>query len=230
MIRAEGLEHWYQTPAGDRVQALGPLSLEIGQADMTAISGPSGSGKSTLLALLGCMIRPVAGRIWVGEREIVGLPEHFRTEFRRRHFGFVFQHLQLIGPMSALENVMLPAMPLGDPARELRQRALGLLERLGLQERHARQPVELLSGGEAQRVAIARALINRPAMLICDEPTAHLDRDNAVRFLEQLAQLRREGVGILLASHDDRVLEQSVLDAHLRLRDGLPISSEGPSC
>ncbi len=199
--------------------ALDGVSLSLGEARVTVLKGPSGSGKTTLLTLVGCMSRPTAGRIRLDGREISGLPERFLTAVRRSTFGFVFQQLNLVRGIDVLENVMLPAYPLGVPRARLRERALGLLSLLDLEGRAAAR-VEWLSGGEAQRVAIARALVNDPPVIIADEPTAHLDTKLSLEFMEIVARLKGEGRRFVIASHDPLVFESPAADRVVAMRDG----------
>jgi putative ABC transport system ATP-binding protein len=148
--------------------ALNGIDLRISANQVTVLVGPSGCGKTTLLTIIGCMARPSAGRVRLGDREITSLPERFLTEIRRSTFGFIFQQPNLIKGLSALENVMLPAYPLGGRRALLKDKAIRSLDALGLAEK-ALSKVEWLSGGEAQRVAIVRALINDPSVVIADE-------------------------------------------------------------
>jgi putative ABC transport system ATP-binding protein len=165
------------------------------------------------------MARPTAGRIRLDGREISGLPERFLTAVRRSTFGFIFQQLNLVRGIDVLENVMLPAYPLGVPRAKLRERALGLLALLNLESRAAAR-VEWLSGGEAQRVAIARALVNDPPVIIADEPTAHLDTKLSREFMEIVGRLKGEGRRFIVASHDPLVFESPVVDRVVAMRDG----------
>jgi putative ABC transport system ATP-binding protein len=199
--------------------ALNGISLKIEANKVTALCGPSGSGKTTLLTIVGCLARPTSGRVRLKERDISGLPERFLTGIRRSAFGFVFQQFNLIKGLSALDNVMLPAYPLGGDWRALRQRAESLLDSLGLGHRRAAR-VEWLSGGEQQRVAIARALVNDPEVLIADEPTANLDSALSREFLAILETLAEQGRTVLLTSHDALVVESSVIDRIVTMRDG----------
>lgn len=203
----------------DEVAAIDGVSARIGARAVTVLTGPSGSGKTTLLALIGCMARPTSGRIVVGDREVTGLPERFLTDVRRRTFGFVFQQFHLLRGISTLENVMLPGYPIGEPRAALLRRALSLLDRFGLAAR-ADAPAERLSGGEAQRAAIARALVNDPAVIIADEPTAHLDTQRSLDFMEIVADLRASGKTMIIATHDPAVFESRVVDRVLQMRDG----------
>lgn len=203
----------------DELTAVAGVTLGIDAGAVTVLRGPSGSGKTSLLALVGGMARPTSGRIFLGDRELTSLPERFLTEVRRRTFGFIFQQFHLVRGLSALENVMLPATPLGIPRAELAARATALLERLAIGHR-ARARADWLSGGEAQRVAIARALINEPTVIVADEPTAHLDSKLSQEFLEILADLKRDGKTVVVASHDPLVFDAGVVDRTVSMRDG----------
>jgi putative ABC transport system ATP-binding protein len=199
--------------------AIHDLSLEIDAHKVTVLTGPSGSGKTTLLSILGCMARPTAGRIRLQDREITSLPERFLTQIRRTTFGFIFQQFNLLKGISVLENVMLPAYPLGEPLAGLKKRAQNLLELLNLAPKAAAK-VEWLSGGEAQRTAIARALVNDPPVIIADEPTAHLDSKLSMELMDILYDFKCQGKTILIASHDPIVHESAIVDRVVRMRDG----------
>ena len=199
--------------------ALNGINTRIESGRTTLFTGPSGSGKTTLLALMGCMLHPTTGRIFIDDQEVTSLTQRFASGMRRRMFGFVFQDFNLMGGMTALENVMLPAYPTGASHRTISRRAAGLLDRLGMKGKAAAR-VETLSGGEKQRVAMARALINDPAVIIADEPTAHLDGATAARFLELVNGLRQDGRTVLIASHDPLVRASGLPDRVVSLRNG----------
>jgi putative ABC transport system ATP-binding protein len=199
--------------------AIHDLTLTIAAQQVTVLKGPSGSGKTTLLSLLGCMARPTAGRIMLTGREITSLPERFLTQIRRQTFGFIFQQYNLLKGISVIENVMLPAYPLGESFSILKQQAGKLLELFNLAPKAAAK-VEWLSGGEAQRVAIARALVNQPAVIIADEPTAHLDTRLSREFMDIMGNFKAQGKTILIASHDPIVHESEVVDRVVKMRDG----------
>jgi len=200
-------------------RALREVSLRLERGGITVFKGPSGSGKTTLLTLVGCLARPTAGRIMLDGRLLSNLPERFLTEVRRHTFGFVFQQFNLIRGLTVLDNVMLPAYPLGKPYRELRDGARVLLDRFGLGAK-ADSRVEWLSGGEAQRTALARALINDPAVLIADEPTANLDSALSREVLALLGELAMQGRTVLISSHDPLVFEAVQVDRIIELHDG----------
>jgi len=200
------------------------VTLTIDSDRATALKGPSGSGKTTLLSILGCMARPTSGRITLNDRELTSLPERFLTEIRRETFGIIFQQFNLIKGITALENVMIPAYPKGEKHAALKKRAMDLLDVLNLAGK-AYSKVEWLSGGEAQRTAIARALINNPAIIIADEPTAHLDTALSREFMEIMRRLKEEGKTIIIASHDPIAYDSDVIDRIVEMRDGMIVSS-----
>ncbi|MCG8487025.1 MAG: ABC transporter ATP-binding protein [Candidatus Thiodiazotropha sp.] len=190
---------------------------------ISCLKGASGSGKTTLMSMIGCLSRPTRGRIRLQERTISSLPERFLTEVRRHTFGFIFQRFNLIPGLSVVENIMLPAYPLGLKASTLRKRADGLLEQFLLADK-ANNPVEWLSGGEAQRVAICRALINDPQVLIADEPTANLDSRLSREFMVLLDELSKAGKTVLISSHDPVVFDSPVVNRVVELEDGVVIA------
>jgi putative ABC transport system ATP-binding protein len=224
MINLRDIRKVFNAGQPNEFLAVEDVTLTIDFHKATALKGPSGSGKTTLLSILGCMARPTSGRITLEDREITSLPERFLTDIRRRTFGFMFQQFNLIKGITALENVMLPAYPVGENHSALKQRAMGLLAMFSLSQK-ASAYVEFLSGGEAQRVAIARALINDPAIIIADEPTAHLDTKLSREFMEIMRWLKDEGKTILFASHDPLVYDSDVIDRIVVMRDGKVVSS-----
>jgi putative ABC transport system ATP-binding protein len=219
MIELRDVTKVFNAGQPNEFAAVRGVTLALNGSRATALTGPSGSGKTTLLSLIACMARPTAGHITLDGEVVSSLPERFLTEIRRRTFGFIFQQCNLIRGLSARENVMLPAYPTGASLRQIRAEADRLLERLGLASK-ADARVEWLSGGEAQRVAIARALINNPAVIVADEPTAHLDTALSLDFLEILRGLCGEGRTLLVASHDPLVYESDLIQRVVRLRDG----------
>ena len=219
MIHLSDIRKAYNQGRDNEYWALGGIDLHIERGRATAFSGPSGSGKTTLLTIVGCLARPTSGRVRLNDRDISGLPERFLTDIRRRTFGFVFQQFNLIKGLSARENVMLPAYPLGGDWHALSARADELLETLKLGHRR-RARVEWLSGGEQQRVAIARALINDPEVVIADEPTANLDTALSREVLAILEGLKARGKTLLMTSHDPLVIESAMVDRVISLRDG----------
>lgn len=201
------------------VHALRGVSLEIEAGEVVAIVGPSGSGKSTLLGLLGGLDTPTAGRVEVDGVDITNMGENQLADIRSAKIGFVFQTFNLIPTLTALENVALPAQfARGRNKVRPTRRARELLTALGLGDRLKHRPAEL-SGGEQQRVAIARAMVNRPALILVDEPTGNLDSASGERVLEALEQARSEtGTTLVLVTHDPSVASHA--GRTLRLQDG----------
>lgn len=219
MIELNSVKKSFNTGKPNEFVAIQGISMRLEAKKATVFKGPSGSGKTTLLSLIGCMTRPTTGRIWLMGREITSLPERFLTDLRRRTFGFIFQQLNLIKGITALENAMLPAYPAGERHDLIKERAMKLFARFDLTSK-AHAKMQWLSGGEAQRVAMARALINDPEVIIADEPTAHLDTHLSQEFMEMLGDFKQEGKTLLLASHDPLVCESFVVDRVVNLRDG----------
>ncbi len=219
MIQLIGIAKIFNSGKPSQFIALERIDLQIHGKGVTLFKGPSGSGKTTILSVIGCMVRPTSGRVLLEGREITGLSERFLSQIRRESFGFVFQHFNLINGVTLLENVMLPAYPTTKGQRQVRERALFLFEALEIGSR-AYAPVQHLSGGDQQRAAIARALINDPAFIIADEPTAHLNTGLARQFLDIVAMLKNQGKTVLMASHDPILIDSSVVDRVIELRDG----------
>lgn len=219
MIELDNIRKAFNQGRDNEFCALNGIDLSIPAQCVTAFRGPSGSGKTTLLSIIGCLSRPSSGRVRLKGRDISGLPERFLTDIRRQTFGFIFQQFNLIKGLSAIENVMLPAYPLGADWKVLRARAERLLDELHLAHRR-NASVEWLSGGEQQRVAIARALINEPEIVIADEPTANLDTALSLGFMAILEHLAESGKTVLLTSHDLLVVESSIMDRVIDMRDG----------
>jgi putative ABC transport system ATP-binding protein len=219
MIELKDIRKVFNSGKPNEFAAVQGISLSIEAGKATVLKGPSGSGKTTLLSLIGCMARPTSGRIMLLEREITSLPERFLTEIRRKTFGFIFQQFNLIKGITALENAMLPAYPLGEKFSSIKKRGLHLFELFNVAPK-AYSKAEWLSGGEAQRVTIVRALMNNPSVIIADEPTAHLDTKLSLEFMDILGKLKQDGKTLLLASHDPLVYESGVVDRVVNVRDG----------
>lgn len=224
MIEFKDVKKVFNAGRPNEVIALAEVTLCIDQ-QATVFKGPSGSGKTTLLSLIGCMARPTAGRIFLLNQEVTSLPERFLTLIRRQTFGFIFQQYNLLKGISVIENVMLPAYPNGESHAALKKRAMDLLGLFKLSDK-ADAKVQWLSGGEAQRVAIARALINTPAIIIADEPTAHLDTKLSKEFMAIMLDFKSSGKTILMASHDPLVHESSMVDRVVDMRDGKIIDAK----
>jgi ABC-type lipoprotein export system ATPase subunit len=211
------------------VPVLKGVSLNIAAGELVALMGASGSGKSTLMNILGCLDHPTAGEYWLDGREISGASSNDRARLRNLLIGFVFQNFNLLARTSALENVLMPltysAQPLTED--EMRQRATDLLVKVGLGSRLDHQPSQL-SGGQQQRVAIARSLINRPRLLLADEPTGNLDSRTSEEILQMFSDLNQsEGLTVILVTHDPGVARHAKRVIHIR--DGLIENGAGSS-
>ncbi|KAB1187536.1 MULTISPECIES: ABC transporter ATP-binding protein [Haloferax] len=202
------------------VRALDGVSLSISTGEFVAIAGPSGSGKSTLLHLLAALDTPDSGDISVAGTDVTSLSSRGRTTLRRDTIGIVFQHFHLLPSLSARGNVALPLIERGVPKRARRERAVELLEQVGLGDRATHKPGEL-SGGEQQRVAIARALVSDPDVLVADEPTGELDTETGHRVLDYIEQTADERA-VVVATHDQHVIDRA--DRVVRLRDGVVVN------
>ena len=207
-----------------KVEALRGISMKIKRGEMVAIQGPSGCGKTTLLNIIGSLDNPTSGRILLEGREISNASEKELTEIRRKSVGFVFQFYNLLPVLTALENVELPMLIAGVPKKERHERALDLLEKVGLLDRKDHKPDEL-SGGERQRVAIARAMANNPLILLADEPTGDLDTETGLSILKLLKEVNEtEKQTLILVTHDGNIANQSERIFHIK--DGIIDSVE----
>ena len=216
MIQVRNLTKTIET-GGRPVNILKGIDLDVARGEFLAIVGPSGSGKSTLLGLVAGLDTPTSGSIELDGQEIAGMDEDALATLRGRMIGFVFQSYQLIGTLTAEENVMLPAELAGNGAGA-RKRASELLERVGLLDRRGHYPVQL-SGGEQQRVALARAFMVRPPILLADEPTGNLDSENGRMVLDALLDInRREGATLVLVTHDAELTRHAART--VAMRDG----------
>jgi ABC-type lipoprotein export system ATPase subunit len=205
LLRVKNLSKTYSIPDG-KLQVLHDVDLQVQRGEFIAITGPSGSGKTTLLSLLGALDSPDSGEIWLEDRAVNLLQGTAAADFRRDQVGFVFQLFYLLPNLTALENVMAPLLPYRRKLSfDLKKRAQQLLERVGLADRQGYPPARL-SGGEQQRVAIARALINRPKIVLADEPTGNLDPKTGTEVLEVLRELQRTGnQTLIMVTHDPQL-------------------------
>jgi putative ABC transport system ATP-binding protein len=218
-IRAQSVKKVYNLGKPDEMTALHDVSVQIDRGRMTVLKGPSGSGKTSLLSAIGCMSRPTEGRILIDGKDVVKLPERFLADMRRKKFGFIFQQFHLIRNLSVHDNILLPLYPTDMMPAEMKKRALAIMNKFSIAGKENLK-VKNLSGGEQQRVAIARALINDPAVIIADEPTAHLDKKLAAEFMEILGALCDEGRTVIIATHDPFVYEHSLVGKVIAMRDG----------
>jgi putative ABC transport system ATP-binding protein len=224
VIQALNLQRAYPM-GGEAVLALRGIDLLIRRNEYVAIMGPSGSGKSTLMNLLGCLDTPTDGEYWLNGQEVSRMSDEALARVRNREIGFVFQTFNLLPRATALHNVELPLIYAGVPAPERTRRARQALERVGLAQRASHRPSEL-SGGQRQRVAIARALVNRPSLLLADEPTGNLDSTTSDEIMKVFADLQTQGQTIVVVTHEPSIA--ACAQRLVVLRDGRVDSDSVP--
>jgi ABC-type lipoprotein export system ATPase subunit len=216
VLRASGLRKDYGSGAA-LVRAVDDVSLDVARGETVAVIGPSGCGKSTLLHLLGGLERFTGGEVWLAGQSVGGLSERALARLRRDAVGFVFQAFHLMDELTAIENVELPALLAGQPARVARRKAAELLDRVGLADRASFLP-SALSGGQRQRVAVARALVSDPQLVLADEPTGNLDSEATIEVLRLFDNLHAAGQTLVIVTHDARVA--ATADRLITMRDG----------
>ena len=206
MIAAlEGVSKQYKV--GDQtITALEKTDLKVNQGELMLIIGPSGSGKTTLLSLLGCVIYPTTGKLWVDNQLINDLNESQLAKLRLNNIGFVFQNFNLLAPLTSEQNVLMPLQLMGVPPKEANERVAQALAMVDMTNRAKNLPKQL-SGGQQQRVAIARALVTNPKLILCDEPTASLDKDSLSVVMHELRTLADKGKAVAVVTHDPRLQE-----------------------
>lgn len=212
------------TKSFGKLQVLKGIDLHIGKGEVVSIVGPSGAGKTTLLQIIGTLDKADTGEVTIDGVDIGSLNRREIAGFRNRHIGFVFQFHQLLPEFTALENVMIPALIKGLPRRECKERAMELLEFMGLAGRASHKPAEL-SGGEKQRVAVARALVNNPAVILADEPSGSLDSKNKEELHRLFFDLRdRFGQTFVIVTHDENLAR--ITDRTIAMKDGVVYQNE----
>lgn len=219
MISYNHVNMQFQTGRTEHFSALSDINFEINANELVILKGVSGSGKSTLLSLTAGLLKPTSGEILLDGHSIAKLPEHHASHFRASHIGFIFQSFNLFDTLSTHDNVSLPLIPLGLSQKEIDEKVQIALEKAYIAHKKT-QLVRDLSGGEKQRTAIARALVNDPKIILCDEPTANLDRDNVKRFVDLLSQMKSMGKTIILATHDPLFEKLAFIDRIIPVADG----------
>jgi putative ABC transport system ATP-binding protein len=220
LIRTEGLAKRYAV-GGETVHALRDVTLSIAAGEFIAVMGPSGSGKSTFMNVIGCLDRPTGGHYWLAGEPVEAMRSDQLAGIRNRRIGFVFQQFNLLPRTPALDNVELPLLYAGVPAAQRRERASRRLQQVGLGDRLHHHPSQL-SGGQQQRVAIARALVNDPSLILADEPTGALDSRTSVEVMALLQQLNREGITVIVVTHEADVA--AFASRIVAFRDGRVVS------
>jgi putative ABC transport system ATP-binding protein len=223
MISTEDLWKTYDMGSEQQVHALRGINLRIQRNEYVAIMGPSGSGKSTLMNLIGCLDSPSKGQYWLNQQLVSELDDDELARIRNKEIGFVFQTFNLLARATALHNVELPLIYAGIPSEERAERAKGALTAVGMEDRMHHKPNEL-SGGQRQRVAIARALVNKPSIILADEPTGNLDSQTGLEIMAVLDRLHAEGNTIVLVTHEHDIAEY----AHrvVYIKDGVVAKDE----
>lgn len=221
-VRLVGLTKHYRR-GSEIIRALDGVTLDIDRGEFIAVVGRSGSGKTTMLDLLGLLLKPTAGQLFIDDIDTTRLKDRERAKMRGRKVGFVFQEYNLLSGLNVLENVMLPQRYVKD-GEAGRQRAIELIDRVGLSDRIQHRPTEL-SGGQMQRVAIARSMVNKPSLILLDEPTGAVDTETAQQLVDLLKRLNREDrVTIVLVTHDTDISAQA--ERQIRLKDGTVLTDE----
>ncbi|MGA7911111.1 MAG: ABC transporter ATP-binding protein [Candidatus Dormiibacterota bacterium] len=221
-VRLEDLTKHYKRGT-EIIHALAGVTLDIDKGEFVAVIGRSGSGKTTMLDLMGLLLKPTSGSLFIDDIDTSKLSDRDRAHMRARRVGFVFQEYNLLSGLNVLENVMLPLRYVKD-GKVGRQRALELIERVGLTDRMKHRPTEL-SGGQAQRVAIARSMINRPSLILLDEPTGAVDTETAQQLVDLLKRVNQEDkVTIVVVTHDLEIAGQT--GRQIRLKDGKVVADE----
>ncbi|PYX37654.1 MAG: macrolide ABC transporter ATP-binding protein [Acidobacteria bacterium] len=215
MISTEDLWKTYDMGSEQQVHALRGVTLRIQRNEYVAIMGPSGSGKSTLMNLIGCLDTPSQGRYWLNSQLVSELDDDELARIRNKEIGFVFQTFNLLARATALHNVELPLIYAGIPAEERVERAKDALRSVGMEERMMHKPNEL-SGGQRQRVAIARALVNKPSIILADEPTGNLDSQTGLEIMALLDRLHAGGNTIVLVTHEHDIAEYAHRVIHIK--------------
>jgi putative ABC transport system ATP-binding protein len=215
VVRGEGLWKIYNEGTPAEVQAIKNVDIKIKKGEFVGLTGASGSGKSTLMDLIGCLSTPTRGKIYIEDEDVSELSSNELAEIRREKIGFVFQTFNLIGSLTAQQNVELPMIFAGYDKASREERAKSLLKRVGLGERLDHRPGEL-SGGECQRVAIARALANNPKIVLADEPTGNLDSKSGKEIMKIFKELNEEGITLVVVSHDANIIRNAERVIHLK--------------
>lgn len=216
VIKLEYITRYFSI-GSETIKALQGVNLEIYKNEYVALMGPSGSGKSTLMNILGCLDTPTSGRYWLNNKDVSKMDDDELAEIRNKEIGFVFQTFNLLPRLTALENVALPLIYAGITKHQREERAKEVLEQVGLKDRMTHKPNEL-SGGQRQRVAIARSLVNRPSIILADEPTGNLDSKTSYEIMALFEEIHKNGNTIIIVTHEEDIALHT--NRIVRMRDG----------
>ena len=219
MITLKNVSKIYELNKNHNVKALDNINLHIKEGELVVLKGVSGSGKSTILSLIAALTKPTEGEVLVNEKRISKLPDNFASDYRQQDIGFIFQKYNLIPTLSVKENILLPLVPTNPKESEAQEKLNRVLEQFQIAHKKD-EIVRNLSGGEQQRVAIARAHVNNPKIIIADEPTANLDEQLSLDFIEILKQLKKEGKTIVIATHDPLFFDLEIVDKVIEVKAG----------
>ncbi len=219
MITLENVSKIYELNKNHNIKALDNINLHIKEGELVVLKGVSGSGKSTILSLIAALTKPTEGEVLVNEKRISKLPDNFASDYRQQDIGFIFQKYNLIPTLSVKENILLPLVPTNPKESEAQEKLNKVLEQFQIAHKKD-EIVRNLSGGEQQRVAIARAHVNNPKIIIADEPTANLDEQLSLDFIEILKQLKNEGKTIVIATHDPLFFDLEIVDKIIEVKAG----------
>ncbi len=219
MITLKNVSKIYELNKNHNVKALDNINLHIKEGQLVVLKGVSGSGKSTILSLIAALTKPTEGEVLVNEKRISKLPDNFASDYRQQDIGFIFQKYNLIPTLSVKENILLPLVPTNPKESEAQEKLNRVLEQFQIAHKKD-EIVRNLSGGEQQRVAIARAHVNNPKIIIADEPTANLDEQLSLDFIEILKQLKDEGKTIIIATHDPLFFDIDLVDRIIEVKAG----------
>jgi len=219
MIELKNITKIYEVGKNNNVVALEDININIKEGEAVVLKGPSGSGKSTMLSLIAALSKPTSGEVTVEGKKISKLPDNFASIYRRDNIGFIFQKYNLIPTLSVKDNIIIPVIPLNPDTKDIQIKLKKVMHRFDIYHKE-NTIVRNLSGGEQQRVAIARANINNPKIIIADEPTANLDKNLSLRFIEILKELKTAGKTIVIATHDPLFFGLDFIDKEIQIDNG----------
>jgi len=223
MIKIQNLNKIYNENKQNQFHALKDINLKVKKGELLILKGVSGSGKSTLLSIIAVLSKPTNGKLLVNDEQVSRLPDFHTSLFRTNHIGFIPQAFNLFESLDVQNNVQIPLIPLNLTQEQINKKVNIAMNLANIQHKH-NQTVNLLSGGEKQRCAIARALVNNPELILCDEPTANLDKQNSVKFLEIIKQLNKLGKTIVIATHDSIFDNLDIAHTLVHMDDGMIIA------